>query len=321
MVTPPRSDSSPAAVTRKPFSPARPSFLGVIGALALVSIAFGGNFLAIRIVVHLLPPFSLQAIRFLTAGVVLYGIAAYRTSTPKPNPRQWRAAFIGGGFLLLGGQGGVSWSEQYVSAGIGALLVATVPLWVAIFGAVALQERIRPLGIVGIALGFIGLIPIVLPHGTSSSGATALAILALASISWSVGSIFGARVRVHDDAFVATAMQLLTGGVLLSVAALITGEPDRIAWSAIDSSVLWGMAYLILIGGVIGYAAYVWLLKAAPPSIAAMFAYLAPIVTLFLGFLLHEETLATMTIVGALVILVGVALVIVTRNSEISGNQ
>jgi drug/metabolite transporter (DMT)-like permease len=198
---------------------------------------------------------------------------------------------------------------------MGALVISTIPLWVTIIGAVFLHRRVLFPTLLGIVCGFVGLLPIVLPHVTGSSDLAAFGVLLFAAISWSVGTAFGARLRVHDDALRATSMQLLSGSMLLVLAALVSREPSRIVWSSITPSTLWGMAYLIVFGSIAGYTAYVWLLKNAPPHIAAAFAYLAPIVTLFFGYVLHEETVTAATMAGALVILIGVGLVVGTRSS------
>ena len=285
---------------------------GVIAALLAVYILWGSTYLAIRFAVETMPPFLLAGVRFLVAGVILYG---WRRAAghARPTRVQWRAATIVGGLLLLVGNGGVVYAEQWVESGTAALIVASVPLWM------VLLDWLRPGGRpprrsvwAGVLLGLAG---VALLLGRPEAGANytvGWGILVLASIGWAIGSVY-TRTAPLPAPLLATGMQMIAGGVLLLLASLITGE-----WSGLDPttfsrrSVL-AVAYLVVFGSLIGFSCYVWLLRVTPPAIASTYAYVNPVVAVFLGWLLADEPLTPRVVIASLVIVGAVALITTAR--------
>ncbi|MGH7476209.1 MAG: drug/metabolite exporter YedA [Longimicrobiales bacterium] len=297
---------------------AAPSRAKVIAAFAAVYIIWGSTYLAIRFAIETMPPFLMAAVRFLIAGALLYGWRR-AVGVPRPNGREWRSALVVGGLLLLGGNGGVVWAEQTVPSGIAALLVAIVPLWI------VLLDWLRPGGVrpsggvmVGVLIGFAGVALLIGPDallggGTAPVDPVGALVLMVASLSWAVGSLYSRAAPKPSAPFIATGMQMLAGGVLLLVAGVLTGEPARLDVESISAKSLLALLYLIIFGAIIGYSAYIWLLRTVPAARAATYAYVNPVVAVLLGWALADEPLNTRTLVGAAIIIGAVALITTTR--------
>jgi drug/metabolite transporter (DMT)-like permease len=288
---------------------ARASALKVAIALAAVYVIWGSTYLAIRFAIETLPPFLMAAARFLVAGGLLYGWARFK-GAPRPSLAHWRSAALIGMFLLLGGNGGVVWAEQRVDSGLAALLVSTEPLWI------VLLVWLRPGGqrpglrvISGLLLGFAGLLLLVKPSPTGGIDPVGAAVIVLAALSWAWGSLYSQRARLPESPLVTTGMQMLCGGVLLSLASLAAGEPAGFDPAAVSLRSVLALGYLVVFGALVGFTAYVWLLRAAPPVLVSTYAYVNPVVAVFLGWILANEPLTTGTLVAAAVILSGVALI------------
>lgn len=288
------------------------SRLAPLTAFAAVYVIWGSTYLAIRVALETMPPFLMAAARFLAAGAVLYSWSRRSGRAPAPTRSEWRTATIVGGLLLLGGNGGVVWAEQYVPSGMAALLVATVPLFM-----VLLEWRWnggdppgrRVLG--GILLGFAGVLLLV---GASEAmpGARGLlpaAVVLLAAFSWATGSIYARRAPQPTTPRLGTAMQMLTGGLMLGVLGVLMGEPGQLELSRISSRSWMALAYLIVFGSLVAFSAYVWLLRESTPARVSTYAYVNPAVALFLGWSLAGEPLTGRILVGSAVILASVVLV------------
>lgn len=288
----------------------------VVAALGAVYIIWGSTYLAIRFAIATLPPFLMAAIRFLVAGAILYAWSRSHGGK-RPTARQWGGAAVVGGLLLLGGNGGVVWAEQFVDSGPTALLVATVPFFI------VLLDWLRPGGRrpritvwLGIAMGLAGMALLVGPgrlgggEGLHPAGVVALLV---ASILWSVGSLLSRSMPKPDAALLGIAMQMLTGGLLLFGASIIAGEPARTALDTVSLTSVAALAYLIGFGAIIGYTSYVWLLGVAPASLVSTYAYVNPVIAVFLGWLLADEPVTPRTIVAAIIIVGAVALITVVR--------
>jgi drug/metabolite transporter (DMT)-like permease len=284
----------------------------VYTAFALVYVIWGSTYLAILFAVETLPPFLMAGSRFLVAGALMYGWVRLVGRTGPPLRVQWRGAAIVGGFLLLGGNGGVVWAEQRVSSGLAALLVATVPLWMVLleWGG----GGTRPTGrvVTGIAIGFIGLGILIGPAeilgGTAADGVGAL-VLVLAAFSWAVGSVASRHVALPPSPLLGTGMQMLAGGALLLLLGSLTGEWGRLDLAAAAPRSLWAFGYLIVFGSLVGFTAYVWLLKNVEIAKVATYAYVNPVVAVLLGWALAGEELSARIGVSALVIVAGVAFI------------
>ncbi len=287
----------------------RASALQVAVALGAVYLIWGSTYLAIRFAIETIPPFLMAAARYLAAGGMLYVWSRLR-GAPRPRLIHWRSAVLLGGLLLLLGNGGVVWAEQRVSSGLAALLVSTEPLWIVLF--VWMRDHGRPGGrvLAGLLLGFTGLVLLVRP-GSSTGGIDLLGVAAVmvASVSWAWGSLHGQRAKLPPSPLLGTAMQMVSGGGLLLLASAITGEPARFHLAAVSARSALSLAYLIVFGALIAFTAYVWLLKAAPPVLVSTYAYVNPLVAVFLGWAVAGEPITRATLIAAAVILAGVALI------------
>jgi drug/metabolite transporter (DMT)-like permease len=289
-------------------SQARGFRLKLILALAAVYVVWGSTYLAIRYAVETLPPFSMAGVRFLVAGGLLYGWARFR-GTPRPAPVHWRSAAVVGGLLLLGGNGIVVWAEQFVDSGLTALLVSTTPFWMVLLHWL-FQGGVRPGPrlIAGLVLGLVGVAMLARP-GSGQVAPFAAVLLVLASLSWASGSLYSRRAPLPSSPLLGTGMEMISGGALLLGAGLIAGEPARFDPAAVTAASLASFLYLIFIGSLVGFTAYIWLLKAAPPSLASTYAYVNPMVAVFLGWAFAGEPVTSGTLLSAAVIVAGVALI------------
>ena len=263
---------------------------------------WGSTYLAIRIALEGLPPFLMAGVRFVIAGCALFGFLWLR-GAPSPTPRQWGNAAVVGGLLLLGGNGGVVVAEQSVASGLAALGVATVALWSALFAGLWGQWPKR-LEWIGLAVGFGGVALLNVGGGLRASSVGALALL-VAPVSWALGSMWSRRLDLPSG-LMASAAEMMTGGVMLLAASRLTGETGP---SAVAARPLLALAYLIVFGSWIGFSAYLFLLRRVRPVIATSYAYVNPVVAMALGVLLGGEHIARGEWAATPVILAGVALV------------
>ncbi|HEV8124495.1 MAG TPA: drug/metabolite exporter YedA [Gemmatimonadales bacterium] len=284
----------------------------VVAAFAAVYIIWGSTYLAIRFAIETMPPFLMAGVRFVIAGALLYWWARWK-GAPRPERAHWKATTIIGGLLLLGGNGGVVWAEQRVPSGIAALIVAIVPVWI------ALMEWRMPGGrrpgwqvTAGLALGSLGLLLLAAP-GAASLGARVdligVGALLIATLCWSLGSVLSKRFSLPASPLVTTGMEMLMGGVLLLVAGLVTGELPKVHLAEISFRSGMALVYLITFGALIGFTAYLWLLRVGSPTRAATYAYVNPVVAVFLGWSLAGEAISARTIIAMAVIVGAVVLI------------
>jgi len=300
----------------RPTAPPGPSALRMAIAFAAVYFLWGSTFLAIRYAVASIPPFLMAGTRHLVAGAVLYPVARLR-SGERPSRRNWLAAGLMGALLLLIGNGGVSWAEQSVPSGVTALLVASVSLWIVVI------EWLGPGGArptwrvaAGLVLGFVGVAFLVGPWKVGGSGRVdpvGAAVLGLASLSWATGSVYSRRLQLPKAPLLGTAMQCLAGGALLIAAGLLTGQGARLHWNQVSPRSVLALSYLVVFGSLLGFSAYTWLLAHAAPTRIATYAYVNPVVAMFLGWAIAGERLTARTLVAAAVIVAAVVLVISAR--------
>ena len=278
-------------------------------ALAVVYVVWGSTYLAMAIAIETIPPLLMAGVRYVIAGSLLYAWAR-ATGAPRPQLVHWRSALVVGGLLLLGGNGGVVWSEQRVPSGIAALLVSITPLWM------VLMEWLRPKGHrpgllawSGLGLGLVGLVMLVRPSAEGRVDPLGVAVLIFATFSWAAGSLSSRSLPLPGSPQLATAMQMLAGSVLLTAFGLATGEAKEVHLAAISFRSVAALAYLITFGALLGLTAYVWLLRVVPPVLVGTYAYVNPIVAVFLGWLILHEPVTGRTLVAAAVILAGVVLI------------
>ena len=280
-------------------------------ALATVYVIWGSTYLAIAVAVQTLPPFWMAGVRFVVSGALLYGLARWQGAA-QPTPAHWRSAALIGALLLFIGTGGVAWAEQHVSSGIAALMVSMTPLWMVLFRWLQPGGE-RPTGRVwaGLGLGFVGLMILARPwEATAAGGLDPLGVLALllACVTWAWGSIWSRRVSLPESPVMATGLEMLCGGAMLLLFGAFAGEPAQLHLAAISGRSVLALVYLITFGAI-GFVAYIWLLRAANPVLVSTYAYVNPIVAVFLGWLLLSEPVTTKTLIAAAVIVAAVALI------------
>ncbi len=287
-------------------------------ALGALYVVWGSTYLAIRVAVGTIPPFTQGSIRFLIAGTLLFVVTSRgHTGEPRPGRREWRDATIIGGFLLVGGNGLVALGETTVASGIAALLIATLPVWVAILGRLFFDLRLSRSTLVGIGLGFAGVGVLVLPTGGTAPVDLGGALILLGSpILWAIGSLYSGRAHLPARPLVGVAMQMLCGGVLLAAVALVTGEIGRFHPAAVTTESIAALAYLVAVGSLIGFTAYAWLLRVAPLPLVATYAYVNPIVAVALGSLILGESVTPRTLAAGVIIIVAVAIIVWSRGRE-----
>jgi drug/metabolite transporter (DMT)-like permease len=291
-------------------------------ALGTVYLLWGSTYLGIKYAIETMPPLLMGSLRFLAAGGALYLVAIRQgdTAGDRPGTRQWLAALVIGGALLVGGNGGVILAEQYVPSGVVAVFVATAPLWMAIIDRVIFRRRLPALVIVGLVIGFGGVAFMI---GSPGSGHISLfgAALALAApLCWASGSVFTRHVKLPVRPLVAASMEMLWAGVLFGVLSLATGELGRVRWQGISRTSWLALLYLIVFGSLVGFSAYVWLLRSAPLSLVSTYAYVNPIVAVILGAIIAGEVLTPRILVAGSIILAAVALIVVARNRAAAAN-
>jgi drug/metabolite transporter (DMT)-like permease len=280
----------------------------VWAALATIYVVWGSTFLAIAVAVRDLPPFLSMAMRHLVAGALLFGVVwSRRRGELRFGWRQWGAAFVFGGALFLGGHGLLAWAQQDVPSGVAALLVGTIPLWFAILARVAFGDRLGRRATVGLILGFAGLALLVDPTGHGGAKPLGAFAIALGAFAWAAGSLWSRRLPLPADTLLTAAMGMLAGGVLL---ALVSGAGGELDDARFTREALAAIAYLIVVGSVVGFTAYVWLLKVAPASTVSTYAYVNPVIALVLGWAFNDEVITARTLVAGAAIIVGVALMV-----------
>jgi drug/metabolite transporter (DMT)-like permease len=284
--------------------------------LLTVYLLWGSTYLGIKYSIATIPPLLMGALRFLIAGGVLYAIAVRRGDTVGDRPRapQWRATLLMGAALLVGGNGGVILAEQYIPTGVAALLVATSPLWMAVLDRVIFGRRLPPLVIVGLVIGFGGVAFLIGAPGPGRLKLVGALFAIAAPICWATGSVFTRHVRLPARPLVAASMEMLWAGLFFTVASLVSGELGRLHLQSISLTSAIALLYLITFGSLVGFSAYVWLLRAAPLSLVSTYAYVNPVVAVILGALFIGEALTLRTAVAGGIILAAVALIVVARN-------
>jgi drug/metabolite transporter (DMT)-like permease len=296
----------------------KPKRWQVISAFAAVYVIWGSTYLAIRFAVETIPPFLMAGSRHCVAGILLYAWAR-RHGAAKPSLVHWRGTAIVGGLLLLGGNGLLSWAQQRVPSGIAALIIGSVPLWMILLEWLWHSGPRPTAGIVaGLIVGFVGLGFLVAPGRCNNGPPVNLvdaAVLLLAAFLWAAGSLYSRRAPLPSSQFLAAAMEMLTGGIILILAGSATGEWSRFAPAHVVTHSVVAWLYLITFGSLIGFTAYVWLLQVATPAHVSTYAYVNPVVAVFLGWAFAGEQITIRTFLAAAAIILAVV-IIVTRAAE-----
>ena len=283
----------------------------VVVAFLLVYVVWGSTYLAIRFAVETLPVLLYAGLRFLIAGAILYAFVRARGG-PRPTRVHWRDATIVGGLMLLGGNGLVSFAERTVPSGIAAVIIATVPLWMVLlhWGTGGGRPSVATGGAVLLGLAGVGLLvgPADL-GGADRVDPLGAALLVVASLAWAAGSLYSRRAAVPAVPLLATGMQQLAGGALLVGAAALGGELTSLHPETFSARSLIAFAYLVLFGSLVGYTAYIWLLRTVQPALVGTYAFVNPVVAVFLGWALAAEPFTERTLVASAVVVLAVAII------------
>ena len=290
-------------------SASAPPLRAYVLAFTTIYLVWGSTYLAIRVAVESMPPFAMAATRFLSAGAIFLLFLRWR-GAGRLSAAQWKHAAVTGFFLLLGGNGLVSWAEQYIASGMTALIIGTGPLFV------ALVEWAWPGGhrpslwtSAAMLLGFAGVAWLAAPWDAAASESTRMgAVLAIliACLSWAIGSIYGRQVSQPAEPFTVAAAQMLAGGAWLALVATARGEFASWDFAATTMRSWAAFAYLLFAGSLAGYSAFVWLMRHSTPTRTATFAYVNPVVAVFLGWLLLDEPITGRTLAASALIVASV---------------
>jgi drug/metabolite transporter (DMT)-like permease len=289
-----------------------------LGLLTLY-VVWGSTYLGIAIAVETIPPFLMAGVRFLSAGLILlaWSMAREGRAFVRPTRREWRDSAIVGSLLIGGGMGLVAFGEQTVPSGITALLIAMMPVWVAVLGRVFLGERLPRLAVVGIVVGFVGVAILIGPSAFGGQGGlepVGLAAILVSPIAWASGSLFAShRAELPRRPLVATGAQMLIGGALLLVVGIGTGEVGQLRIDAISRESLLALLYLTIIGSLVAYTTFGWMLRVAPLPFVSTYAYVNPVIAVILGFLIAGEAIGPRTVVAGAVIVFAVAMIVTAR--------
>ena len=282
-------------------------------ALLAVYVIWGSTYLGILLAIRTIPVFLMGAMRFLVAGGILFAWLWWRGELARERPtwRHWASATVVGAALLLGGNSGVAWAEKHVPTGTASLIIATIPLWMALFDRLVWGQKLRPVVVAGLAIGLAGAALLAGPTGPDQLHVGGAVVLVLAAVSWALGSLYSRRAPSPRRPLVGASMQMLTGGALIGIVALAAGEPARV--HDVSATSVLALAYLILIGSLVGFTAYIWLLRVAPTTLVSTYAYVNPVVAVFLGWAIENESVTPRTVVAGAMILVAVALIVSAR--------
>jgi drug/metabolite transporter (DMT)-like permease len=307
------SDAGP----RQPATSASPASIWT--ALGAVYVIWGTTYLAIRVSDETLPPLIAAGVRFLIAGAVLFAISVRRGDREgdRLGRPQWKAAALVGLGLVAGGNGLVVLAERTVPSGLMSLVIALVPLWMALADRVILHRRVGGLTTFGLVLGFAGAALLI---GTSAVDSTAplsgLLVGICASLSWTSASLYSRNAPLPKRPLVGAGMEMMIGGAVCVLGGILRGELALLHPSEFSRASLLALLYLITIGSWVGYTSYVWLLRNARTSLVSTYAYVNPVVAVFLGWLILDETITGRMVLAAAIVIIAVAIIISTGGTQ-----
>ncbi|GIU98726.1 MAG: drug/metabolite exporter YedA [Actinomycetota bacterium] len=299
--------SRPAAVT----SP-RPRLAAIWVALGAVYLIWGTTYFAIRVVNQTLPPLLSAAVRFLVAGAVLYAWAVSRGDAEgdRATRAHWRSAALVGLLLVVGGNGAVVWAERTIPSGLTALIIALVPLWMALLDRLFFGGRLRPRAALGLVAGFGGAALLLGVNAAGDVHIAGMLVAVGASLSWATGSLVSRTAHLPRRPLVGVGMQMLVGGAALALAGLLAGELGKVHVERFSRASVLALAYLIVVGSWGGFSAYLWLLRVTRTSLVSTYAYVNPVVAVFLGWLILGERVGLRTVLAGGIVLASVAAII-----------
>lgn len=291
---------------------------GVWVALLVVYVVWGSTYLGIRILVADVPPLIAMGVRFLLAAAIIATIVRLRTGRGalRVSGRMWRSASLLGFFFIACGNGGVAVAEQTVPSGLAALLVAAMPLWVVLMRVGFGGERPKTLTWAGTLLGLAGIAVLARPDPSGDVALWGVLTVLGATVMWATGVFSSPRLVLPDDPFVTTVYEMLAGGLVMLVLSVPTGEWVGFDVTAVPQDAWLAFVYLTVIGSVVAFSAFVWLLKHAPVSLVTTYAYVNPVVAVFLGWLVLSEPVTAVIVVGGGLAVLGVAMVVRGEREE-----
>jgi len=291
----------------------------LIIAFGLVYIIWGSTYLAIKFAIDSIPPFMMAGVRHIIAGLILFTYVKLKEN-PVIRPRHVRSNSIIGGLLLLGGNGGVVWAEQIVPSGLASLLVSTVPIWILLINWLGFKNDKPSLKkTAGLVLGLTGLMFLISPMELLRAEAVnpiGALVLMGASLSWAAGSVYTNYAPMPKSKFAAISIQMLSGGIMLIIWSFIVGEYRLFNPGSVTLESVLALLYLIVFGSLIAYSAYIWLLHTAGPSLTSTYAYVNPVVAVFLGWLLASEPMNLRIIFSSVIIISAVALITTSQKKS-----
>lgn len=306
------------------------NYIFLIAAFAAVYVIWGSTYLAIKYAIGTIPSFLMAGVRFGVAGVILLIWARLSPGYTRPKVVHLKTAVVVGALLLAVGNGGVVIAERYISSSLTALLVATVPFWVVLFSWGFMGSGRPKLKVaLGLVVGFVGVALLVTgqPGAADGDGSHGqmygIALVVVAAIGWAAGSLYGSKAESAKPNILAAGMQMLAGGIMLLIMSLVSGECSTFDLAAVSSGSVTALGYLIVVGAVIGYTSYNWLLQNASPAAVSTYAYINPAIAVTLGWSIASESLTGQMLIGAVVVVASVALITVKngrKNATIASN-
>jgi drug/metabolite transporter (DMT)-like permease len=279
--------------------------------LATVYVGWGSTFMAVDLAVRTIPPLLMMSVRHLVAGSLMLAWAWRRGALARrPTRREWAAAAAVGGCLFLVSHGSLAWAQQTVPSGVAALVAGTIPLWMAVVDRVAYGQRLSRAAVAGLALGFAGLLVLVGVPGSDRVPVVATLVIVGGAISWAAGSLYSRGAALPADPILSAGMSALAGGTLLAVAGAVGGEVDDVQRGSISGASLGGLLYLIVVGSVIAFTVYVWLLRTTRTSLVSTYAYVNPVIAVLLGWALLDEPVTWRVLVASAAIVCAVLLIV-----------
>jgi drug/metabolite transporter (DMT)-like permease len=287
----------------------------IVIAFAAVYVIWGSTYLTIHIAIETIPALLMSGARFILAGLLLLAFS-HRPGAPRERLTliHWRSALIIGGCLLLFGNGGVAWGEQYLPSGFVALIIATVPLWMALFAPAFGGRWINWTAAIGIAIGLAGIVLLVRPGGGAGHWQTLVVLLA--PLLWAIGSLYARDAPAPRQPLTAVGMEMIAGGALLSVAGVVSGELGHVHLGNVSFASVAAFVYLVLIGALVGYVAYIWLLHHVSVTAASTYAFVNPVVAVALGAIVLGEAVTPLTLVAAALIVGAVVLLLIGQSRK-----